>query len=132
MLANRRTVYGIDYVIILLILLFGGGFGYYRGGYHSRGGVVMASAGYWGCPDRGPDRVAAARPSWRLLKPSSEHGAKPMTFTLNAALLQPIIALIAGILILLIPRILNFIVAIYLIFVGVTGLWPHLLSALPH
>ena len=38
MLANRRTVYGIDYVIILLILLFGGGFGYYRGGYHSRGG----------------------------------------------------------------------------------------------
>jgi hypothetical protein len=56
-----------------------------------------------------------------------------MTFTLNAALLQPIVALIAGILILLIPRILNFIVAIYLIFVGVTGLWPHLLSApLPH
>ena len=85
-----------------------------------------------GCPDRGPDRVAAARPSWRLLKPSSEHGAKPMTFTLNAALLQPTVALIAGILILLIPRILNFIVAIYLIFVGVTGLWPHLLSALPH
>lgn len=24
--------------IILLIILFGGGFGYYRGGYHSRGG----------------------------------------------------------------------------------------------
>ena len=47
-----------------------------------------------------------------------------MTFTINAALLQPIVALIAGILILLIPRILNFIVAIYLIFVGVTGLWP--------
>jgi hypothetical protein len=23
-------------IIILLILLFGGGFGYYRGGYHSR------------------------------------------------------------------------------------------------
>ena len=55
-----------------------------------------------------------------------------MTFTLNAALLQPTVALIAGILILLIPRILNFIVAIYLIVVGVTGLWPHLLSALPH
>jgi hypothetical protein len=55
-----------------------------------------------------------------------------MTFTLNAAMLQPIVALLAGILILLIPRILNFIVAIYLIFVGVTGLWPHLLSAHPH
>ncbi len=40
---------------------------------------------------------------------------------------QPIIALVAGILILLIPRLLNLIVAIYLIFVGVTGLWPHLL-----
>jgi len=36
--------------------------------------------------------------------------------------LQPIIALVAGILILLMPRLLNFIVAIYLIVVGVTGL----------
>jgi fatty acid desaturase len=55
-----------------------------------------------------------------------------MTLTLNAAMLQPIVALLAGILILFIPRILNFVVAIYLIFVGVTGLWPHLLSALRH
>ena len=36
--------------------------------------------------------------------------------------IQPLIALIAGILILLFPRILNFIVAIYLIVVGVMGL----------
>ena len=55
-----------------------------------------------------------------------------MTFTLNALMLQPIVALIAGILILLIPRILNLVVAIYLIFVGVTGLWPHLFSGLGH
>jgi hypothetical protein len=41
--------------------------------------------------------------------------------------LQPIVALIAGILILLVPRLLNFIVAIYLIIIGVTGLWPRLL-----
>lgn len=41
--------------------------------------------------------------------------------------LQPLVALIAGILILLVPRILNFIVAIYLIIIGITGLWPHLL-----
>jgi hypothetical protein len=47
--------------------------------------------------------------------------------TVNLLLLQPIVALIAGILILFIPRILNFVVAIYLIIVGVTGLWPHLL-----
>jgi len=36
--------------------------------------------------------------------------------------IQPIVALIAGILILIIPRLLNYIVAIYLIVVGITGL----------
>ncbi len=35
---------------------------------------------------------------------------------------HPWIALIAGILILIFPRILNFIVAIYLIIIGLTGL----------
>jgi hypothetical protein len=55
-----------------------------------------------------------------------------MTFTFNALMLQPLVALLAGILILVVPRILNFIVAIYLIFVGVTGLWPHLLSGVTH
>lgn len=42
--------------------------------------------------------------------------------TLTVAHLQPIVALIAGVLILLIPRLLNFIVALYLILVGVIGL----------
>ena len=42
-------------------------------------------------------------------------------------MLQPLIALIAGILILLVPRLLNYIVAIYLIIVGIVGLWPHIL-----
>jgi len=46
---------------------------------------------------------------------------------LNMLTIQPLIALVAGILILIVPRILNFIVAIYLILVGVTGLWPHLM-----
>jgi hypothetical protein len=55
-----------------------------------------------------------------------------MTFTLNAMMLQPMVALLAGIVILIVPRILNFVIAIYLIFVGVTGLWPHLFSGLPH
>ena len=36
--------------------------------------------------------------------------------------LQPIVALIAGILILIMPRLLNYIVAVYLIVVGVLGL----------
>ena len=46
---------------------------------------------------------------------------------IGAIALQPLIALIAGVLILIVPRLLNFIVAIYLIFIGVTGLWPDLL-----
>jgi hypothetical protein len=45
-------------------------------------------------------------------------------------LLQPLIALVFGILILLLPRILNYLVAIYLILLGVTGLFPHLLERL--
>jgi hypothetical protein len=42
--------------------------------------------------------------------------------TLTIAHITPIVALIAGILILLMPRLLNFIVAIYLIVVGLVGL----------
>lgn len=45
----------------------------------------------------------------------------------DVVLITPLIALIGGILILIMPRLLNYIVAIYLIFVGATGLWPHLL-----
>lgn len=42
-----------------------------------------------------------------------------MNITLGIA---PIISLLAGILILIVPRLLNFIVAIYLIIIGVLGL----------
>jgi hypothetical protein len=41
---------------------------------------------------------------------------------LTVAHVQPLVALLAGILILLVPRLLNYIVAIYLIVVGITGL----------
>ena len=41
---------------------------------------------------------------------------------ITAAHITPLVALVAGILILIMPRLLNFIVAIYLIIVGVTGL----------
>jgi hypothetical protein len=41
---------------------------------------------------------------------------------ITVAHIQPIVALIAGVLILLVPRLLNYIVAIYLIVVGVSGL----------
>jgi hypothetical protein len=49
-----------------------------------------------------------------------------MTITMGH--LTPLVALIAGILILIMPRLLNFIVAIYLIFIGVVGLFPNLLK----
>ena len=47
------------------------------------------------------------------------------TMTIDLVLLNPLIALIAGILILLVPRLLNFVVAIYLIVIGILGLVPH-------
>ncbi|MEO5759781.1 MAG: DUF3096 domain-containing protein [Mesorhizobium sp.] len=40
--------------------------------------------------------------------------------------LTPLISLIAGVLILVMPRLLNYIVALYLIVVGLLGLFPHL------
>jgi hypothetical protein len=41
---------------------------------------------------------------------------------MQIVVLQPLVALIAGILILVFPRLLNYIVAIYLIIVGLVGL----------
>jgi hypothetical protein len=49
--------------------------------------------------------------------------------TLTLIDLQPIVALIAGLLILMVPRMLHIIVGIYLIAVGVLGLLPHFM---PH
>jgi hypothetical protein len=40
----------------------------------------------------------------------------------NIVGLQPVVAIIAGILILIFPKILNYVVAIYLIVVGIMGL----------
>jgi hypothetical protein len=40
-------------------------------------------------------------------------------FTLS---IQPLVSLIAGILILIMPRLLNYIVAVYLIVIGILGL----------
>jgi hypothetical protein len=49
---------------------------------------------------------------------------------ITAAHIQPIVALIAGVLILIMPRFLNLVVAIYLICVGLIGLgllkWLHM------
>ncbi len=42
--------------------------------------------------------------------------------TIGVAHIQPIIAIIAGIAILIVPRLLNYIVAIFLILTGILGL----------
>jgi hypothetical protein len=46
--------------------------------------------------------------------------------TISLIVLQPLVALIAGLLILMIPRLLHIIVGVYLIIIGVLGLLPHL------
>jgi hypothetical protein len=43
--------------------------------------------------------------------------------TIHYALASPFLALIAGILILIVPRILNYVVAFYLILVGLIGIF---------
>jgi hypothetical protein len=47
-------------------------------------------------------------------------GVLPMTVSVGH--LAPIVALLAGVLILIMPRLLNYIVAIYLIVTGISGL----------
>jgi hypothetical protein len=55
-------------------------------------------------------------------RPRSADFRPEASMTLNMITLQPLVALVAGILILVMPRLLNFIVAIYLIIIGITGL----------
>ena len=43
--------------------------------------------------------------------------------TIRYTLLSPLIALLAGIVILIMPRVLNYVVAIYLILIGLIGLF---------
>jgi len=49
--------------------------------------------------------------------------ARAGAITVRYALISPFIALLAGILILIIPRLLNYVVAIYLILIGVIGIF---------
>ena len=45
-----------------------------------------------------------------------------MPTTAAMIVMQPIVALIAGVLIIIMPRLLNYVIALYLILVGVLGL----------
>lgn len=73
---------------------------------------------------RGACGVLAGEPGglvWRSFQnPTEESEYAMMNFSLA---IGPLIALIAGILILIVPRLLNYIVAIYLIIIGLLGLF---------
>jgi hypothetical protein len=47
---------------------------------------------------------------------------------LDIIMIQPLLALLFGILILILPRLLNYLIAIYLIFIGLVGLFPHMFT----
>jgi len=67
--------------------------------------------------------VAAVLPAFS--SPAVPRGA---SFTVSMTTLSPIVALAAGILILIVPRLLNYIVALYLILIGLIGIFgSHLL-----
>ena len=48
--------------------------------------------------------------------------------TFNVILIQPLLALLVGILILIIPRLLNVLIALYLILIGLISLFPNLFT----
>ena len=50
-----------------------------------------------------------------------------MDFTVRISA-APILALIAGIIILIAPRTLNYVVALYLVLIGILGLFPNVLQ----
>jgi len=51
---------------------------------------------------------------------------------LSMVVIQPLLALVVGILILILPRLLNYLIAVYLIFIGLVGLFPNLLTTAGH
>jgi len=60
------------------------------------------------------------------VKKSAPASNRSQSVAVHITALQPLVALIAGILILLVPRVLNYVIAIYLILIGLLGLFPHL------
>jgi hypothetical protein len=50
------------------------------------------------------------------------------TMHLDIIMIQPLLALLFGILILILPRLLNYLIAVYLIFIGLVGLFPHMFN----
>jgi hypothetical protein len=68
----------------------------------------------------GVRRLSTPRATGQPIRFEPTTGVAAMTIHLS---LGPLVSLIAGILILIMPRLLNFIVAIYLIVIGLIGLF---------
>ena len=66
--------------------------------------------------------LCRASPTNRANFCPSQGGMMP---NLNPDVINPLVALIAGILILIMPRLLNYVVAIYLIVIGLLALASH-------
>jgi hypothetical protein len=83
------------------------------------------------CGDAGPDAKLRNRAFLLILlvalqvvfTQSALAQTRTGTVTLRYTTLSPIVALLAGILILIVPRLLNYIVAVYLILIGLIGLF---------
>jgi len=54
------------------------------------------------------------------------HSKEKQDMNITLVTITPLVALIAGVLILIMPRLLNYIVAFYLIAIGVLGLVQHI------
>jgi hypothetical protein len=50
----------------------------------------------------------------------------------SLVVIQPLAALLIGVLVLILPRLLNYLIAVYLIFIGLVGLFPNLLTTPGH
>lgn len=74
-------------------------------------------------------RLLPQTPIARYLGTASVKGTR---FMISLVAVQPIVALLVGILILILPRMLNYLIALYLIFIGLTGLFPHLIANALH
>ena len=68
------------------------------------------------------DRHCSSRDGGTATK--GDHGRQPMV-VIAAQHLSPLAALIAGSVILIMPRLLNYVVAVYLIFIGLVGFVGH-------
>jgi type IV secretory pathway VirJ component len=97
------------------------------GGHHFGGDYQRLAREILGTAKLPTVAVAAAQTSGgggdQSGESKEEEGSNMLSFHV---LLTPLLSLIAGILILLVPRLLNYIVAVYLIVIGALGLFPHL------